>query len=184
MQGLFRSRDESVAEPFSSAIGHLTEPGHAATVRDVHPLRSRMPVKKLTHCIVATALVPIMTLGCARLSMEQAAAKRLTGTYEASSFPQAPAATPSPWVSFKVERQMGAVCVDRTQSQGSSPAPLLRDGFCKGPAPAHMAAALLALPADAVDARRKRAKRACAMPYTWPRPAWDGARTSPWLPVT
>ncbi|MET3147308.1 UNVERIFIED_ORG: hypothetical protein ABIB63_003106 [Xanthomonas axonopodis] len=83
-------------------------------------------MKKLTHCIVATALVPIMTLGCARLSMEQAAAKRLTDTHEASSFPQAPAATPSPWVSFKLERQMGAVCVDRTQSQGSSPAPLLR----------------------------------------------------------
>ncbi|PKV12722.1 hypothetical protein CVO74_12920 [Xanthomonas prunicola] len=152
MQRLFRSHNESVAEPFSSAISHLTEPAHTATVQDVHPLRSRMPVKKLTHCIVATALVPIMTLGCAQLSVEQAAAKPSNGAQEASSFPQAPAATPSPWVSFKLERQMGAVCVDSTQSQGSSPAPLLRDGFCKGPAPAHMAAALLAPPADAVDA--------------------------------
>ncbi|XFU25838.1 hypothetical protein M3O54_005820 [Xanthomonas nasturtii] len=83
-------------------------------------------MKKLTHCIVATVLVPIMTLGCARLSVEQAAATPSSSAHEASSFPEAPAATPSPWVSFKLERQMGAVCVDRTQSQGSSPAPLLR----------------------------------------------------------
>ncbi|AAY50234.1 hypothetical protein EIQ06_16780 [Xanthomonas campestris pv. campestris] len=152
MQGSFRLHDESAAEPFSPSTSCLTAYPHAATVRSTGSLRSRMPVKKLTHCIVAVALVPIMTLGCARLSTGDAAAKPLHTAGGASSFPRASAMSPSPWVPFKLERQMGAVCVDRMQSQGSSPAPLLRDGFCKGPAPAHIVRALLALPASAVDA--------------------------------
>ncbi|WOB27564.1 MULTISPECIES: hypothetical protein [Xanthomonas] len=108
-------------------------------------------MKKLMRCLVATALMPIMTLGCARLSTEAAAAKPLRDAEEVSSFPQAPAASPTSWIPFKLERQMGAICVDRMQSQGTAPAPLLRDAFCRGPAPAHMARALLALRADAVD---------------------------------
>ncbi|MFC0156262.1 hypothetical protein ACFFJ4_22600 [Xanthomonas dyei] len=108
-------------------------------------------MKKLMRCLVATALMPIMTLGCARLSTEAAAAKPLRDAEEVSSFPQAPAASPTSWIPFKLERQMGAICVDRMQSQGAAPAPLLRDAFCRGPAPAHMARALLALRADAVD---------------------------------
>ncbi|MDC8640824.1 hypothetical protein NY667_24395 [Xanthomonas hortorum pv. hederae] len=108
-------------------------------------------MKNLKQCLLVKAIMSTMTLGCAQLSMEDAAARTVRAASESASFPQAPPATPLPWVPFKLERQMGAVCVDREQSQGTSPAPLLRDAFCRGPAPAHMARALLAIGADALD---------------------------------
>ncbi|MCW0459537.1 hypothetical protein NB717_000605 [Xanthomonas sacchari] len=87
----------------------------------------------------------------------QVAPKRPTAAGHADAivgFPSAAANAPRPWVPFKVERALGAVCVDRDHVHGSSPVPILRDGYCRGPAPEHMARALLAIPSDVLPSER------------------------------
>ncbi|WP_191824981.1 hypothetical protein [Xanthomonas bonasiae] len=81
---------------------------------------------------------------CAQAAASGGAADAMAG------FPVVPAGMPQPWRPFEVERQLGAVCVDGEQARARAPALLLRDAYCRGPAPAHMARALLGIPSDAL----------------------------------
>jgi len=103
-------------------------------------------------------MLSLTTLGCMQQralgQVEPHAAPQgavaASDAHDLSGFPKAAAAAPRPWVPFKVERELGAVCVDRDHTHGSSPAPILRDAYCRGPAPEHMARALLAIPSEAL----------------------------------
>ncbi|UYK83885.1 hypothetical protein NG827_15655 [Xanthomonas sacchari] len=99
-------------------------------------------------------MLSLATLGCMQQRAlgqgEPQGAAAASHTDGAAGFPNAAAATPHPWVLFKVERELGAVCLDRDQSHGASPEQLLHDAYCRGPAPAHMARALLAIPQEAL----------------------------------
>jgi len=76
-----------------------------------------------------------------------------TDAGDMAGFPRLLETTPRPWIPFKVERELGAVCVDRDHTHGSSPASILLDAYCRGPAPEHMARALLAIPSEALAER-------------------------------
>lgn len=104
-------------------------------------------------------MLSLATLGCMQQralgqAEPHAAPQEATAVSDAGNltgFPKAAAAAPGPWVPYKVERDLGAVCVDRDHTHGSSPTPILRDAYCRGPAPEHMARALLAIPSEAFD---------------------------------
>lgn len=103
-------------------------------------------------------MLSLATLGCMQQRAQGQVEPRATppsataasDADHTAGFPKVQSAAPRPWVPFKVERELGAVCVDRDQSHGASPAQILQDAYCRGPAPEHMARALLAIPHDAL----------------------------------
>lgn len=86
-----------------------------------------------------------------------------------AQLPEPPDTTPSPWVEHAVEEGMGATCVTVDERNSHGQYFLLIDDYCLGPAPAHLARVILALPAAEIGMsteQREAGLRSDRLPYT------------------
>ncbi len=119
-------------------------------------------MKSLSRLFVAASLVGCYSIGCARGhapglgdargAIVRPAAMKL---FDAEPvLPRVPAIMPSPWMPLEVGRTMGAICKPHDAGGGTSFLGLHFDDHCFGPAPEHVAHAVLALPVRAFDLER------------------------------